>query len=123
MEDKTLHMFVDPGTNELTAAYTAAVLEGKVVTMIIVDEVNTAIGTRLHEAMEKLIEEERGTVDGFRIRDVDFGELEKRVLAMCIDDVSLDIPMKADMGPLVPKHDPHPKAKAKLPFYHQRRRY
>lgn len=109
----------DIGREASITAFRRLIVEGT--TILIIDE-ETWIGEALHEAIEKL-------------RNADFSELEERIVGAAgqmspyelssdgIDQYLRDHhPVKVVQEP-VPDHDPHPKAKAKLPYFHNRRRF
>lgn len=110
--EKRITIGIDPGNGDSKAV---AVICGKSPKLIIIDEY-CLMDNGLRETLEK---------ETLRVHNMDFSELEKRILAYRGDLEQLEFheyPMKAQMDPVV-KHDPHPKAKAKMPYYHQRRRY
>lgn len=123
--DPTIIIGCDPADYE--KAFTTAVIYGKSVQLLIVDEVPALVGEKLHQALVDLITNEKGTIDRFNIKRMDFAELERRCIELGLDQLphidDYGRPDKVQAEAPVPKHNIHPKAKAKLPFYHQRRRF
>lgn len=116
MEDPVIVIGCDVAASK--AAFAGVVLRGVSMQMMVIDD----IGPLVSEELYKLLEEGRSKPSG------DFAELEKRILA-CFNEFDQKAPFDygwpdkvAAEAPEV-KHAVHPKAKAKLPFYHQRRRF
>lgn len=115
MTERTVIIGCDPAgdSHDFTAA---SVIVGKKMHVIIIDDHDPIMGESLRKA---LLEEAARMAMG------DFSELEQRILGMQGQLPPFDYgwPDKLQAEEPIPKHNIHPKAKAKLPFYHQRRRF
>jgi len=115
-DTEDVYIGCDPGTS--ATVLVRASLTGRAVQVIILDEV-TLMSEEFKEAAKQLLEEAKQS-----LLQQDLSALEERILAHqdlpYINDISW--PCKAAVE-VKPKHNPHPKAKAKLPYYHQRRRF